>query len=194
MICKQEACRDARSVRPLRWECKSVYIGSCVRSILNVSPYASARVSVQGILKANSVVVETNTRSVLSGRTGRASLHASCLQIIFIIRLILKVKVLCSKVRVKVPTCIRITRHVSHIDNQRLTPYVSISAILHGNLTYFTVQYDPYYRAMWLILQRHSCYYAFQYPPRYSLSPPLEGSGGGSSHSSYTTPTVAKMG
>ena len=32
MICRQEVCRDARLVRPLRWECKSIYIGSCVRS------------------------------------------------------------------------------------------------------------------------------------------------------------------
>ena len=61
MIYKQEACRDARLVRPLRWECKSVYIGSCVRA---------------RDLKTNSMVVEANARSVLSGRTNRASLHA----------------------------------------------------------------------------------------------------------------------
>ena len=32
MICRQEACRDARLVRPLRWECKSIYIDPCVRA------------------------------------------------------------------------------------------------------------------------------------------------------------------
>ena len=69
---------------------------------------------------------------------------------------ILKVKVLCSKVKVKVPTCVRAIRHIRRVDYQRFTPCVSISAILHGNLTHFTAQYGPYYRAMWLILQRHS--------------------------------------
>ena len=69
---------------------------------------------------------------------------------------ILKVKVQYSKVKVRVPTCIRATCHIRRIDYQRLTPYVSISAILHDNLTHFTAQYGPYYRAMWLILQRHS--------------------------------------
>ena len=122
---------------------------------MNISQYASARVSVQGILKANSVVVGANAPSVLSGRTSRASLHASCLQTILIIGLIIKVKVQCSKVKVKVPTCIRATCHVRRIDYQRLTPCVAISTILHGNLTHFTVQYGPYYCAMWLILQRH---------------------------------------
>ena len=38
-----------------------------------------------------------------------------------------------------VPTCIRVTRHISHIDNQRLAPRVSISAILHRNLSHFTL-------------------------------------------------------
>ena len=90
------------------------------------------------------MVVETNARSVLSGRTDRASLHASCLQIILIIGLILKVKVQCSKVKVKVPTCVRVTRQVSHIDNQRLIPYVPITAILHDNLTHFTAQYGSF--------------------------------------------------
>ena len=102
------------------------------------------------------MVVEANARGVLSGRTARASLHASCLQIIFIIGLILKVKVQGSKVKVKVPTCIRTACHVRRIDYQRLIPYVAILAILHDNLTYFTVQYGPYYRAKWLRLQRHS--------------------------------------
>ena len=125
------------------------------------------------------MVVEANAPSVLSGRTSRASLHASCLQIIFIIGLIIKVKLQYSKFKVKVPTCIRTAFHIRHIDYQRLTPCVTISAILRPNLTHFTAQNGPYYRTMWLILQRHSCYYAFQYPPRYSLSPPLEGSGGG---------------
>ena len=46
-----------------------------------------------------------NARGLWSGRTSRASLHASCLQIIFIIGLILKVKLQCSKFKVKVPTC-----------------------------------------------------------------------------------------
>ena len=92
----------------------------------------------------------------LSGRTSRASLHASCLQIILIIGLILKVKLQCSKVKVKVPTCTRAACHVRRIDYQRLTPCVAISATLHGNLTHFTAQYGPYYRAMWLRLQRHS--------------------------------------
>ena len=47
----------------------------------------------------------TNARGLLRGRTSRASLHASCLQIIFIIGLILKVKLQCSKFKVKFPTC-----------------------------------------------------------------------------------------
>ena len=102
------------------------------------------------------MVVGANARGVLSGRTSRASLHASCLQTIFIIGLILKVKGQGSNFKVKVPTCTRATCHVGRIDYQRLTPCVPITAILHGNLTYFTVQYDPYYRAMWLRLQRHS--------------------------------------
>ncbi len=50
--------------------------GSCVRSVRNVSQYALVRAFPQGILKANSVVVEANARGVLSGRTSRASLHA----------------------------------------------------------------------------------------------------------------------
>ncbi|EHO68678.1 hypothetical protein HMPREF9944_01932 [Segatella maculosa OT 289] len=98
------------------------------------------------------MVVEANARSVLSGRTGRASLHASYLQIIFIIRLILKVKVQCSKVKVKVPTCVRVTRQVSHIDNQRLTPCVSITAISHDNLTHFIAQYGSFCTLKWLRL------------------------------------------
>ena len=69
---------------------------------------------------------------------------------------ILKVKVQCSKVKVKVPTCVRAIRHIRCIDYQRLTPCVAISTILHGNLAHFTAQYGSYYRAMWLILQRHS--------------------------------------
>ena len=85
----------------------------------------------------------------MSGRTSRASLHASCLQIIFIIRLILKVKVQCSKFKVKVPTCVRVTRHVGHIDNQRLTTCVPITAILHDNLTHFTAQYGPFRTLKW---------------------------------------------
>ena len=52
--------------------------------------------------------------------------------------LIIKVKGQGSKVKVKVPTCIRVTYHVSHIDNQRLTSCVSISPILHGNRSHFT--------------------------------------------------------
>ncbi len=86
-----------------------------------------------------------NARGLRSGRTSRASLHASCLQIIFIIGLFIKVKVQCSKVKVKVPTCVRVTRQVSHIDNQRLIPYVPIIAILHDNLTHFTAQYGSFH-------------------------------------------------
>ena len=66
---------------------------------------------------------------------------------------ILKVKVQCSKVKVKVPTCVRVTRHVSHIDNQRLTPCVPITAILHDNLTHFTAQYGSFHRAKWVRLK-----------------------------------------
>ena len=66
---------------------------------------------------------------------------------------ILKVKVQCSKVKVKVPTCVRITRHVSYIDNQRLTPCVPITAILHDNLTHFTAQYGSFHRAIWVRLK-----------------------------------------
>ena len=42
---------------------------------------------------------------IRSGRTDRASLHASCQQIILIKGLIIKVKVQCSNFKVKVPTC-----------------------------------------------------------------------------------------
>ena len=55
---------------------------------------------------------------------------------------IIKVKLQCSKFKVKVPTCIRVTRHVSHIDYQRLTPCVSISAISPRNMADFTAQYS----------------------------------------------------
>ena len=65
---------------------------------------------------------------------------------------IIKVKVQCSKVKVKVPTCVRVTHYVGHIDNQRLTPCVPITAILHDNLTHFTAQYDPFRTLKWLIL------------------------------------------
>ena len=66
---------------------------------------------------------------------------------------IIKVKAQCSKVKVKVPTCVRVTRHVSHIDNQRLTPCVPITAILHDNLTHFTAQYGPFRTLKWLRLR-----------------------------------------
>ena len=58
-----------------------------------------------------------------------------------------------SKFKVKVPTCIRVTRHVSHIDNQRLTPCVPISAILHDNLTHFTAQYGSFHLIKWVRLK-----------------------------------------
>ena len=140
-------------MRTLQEECKSGYIGSDVRAVENVSQYPLARAATQDKWQANSMVVGANAPSVLSGRTARASLHASCLQIIFIIGLILKVKVQGSKFKVKVPTCIRMTRHVSHIDNQRLTPCVPISAILHGNLTHFTFQYGSFPVTKWLRLR-----------------------------------------
>ena len=137
---------------------------------MNVSQYASARVSVQGILKANSVVVEANAHDIFE-RT-----HEPCVPTCLLLANhlhnktnpkgqssrfkvqglpILKVKVQYSKVKVRVPTCTRATCHVRRIDYQRLTPCVPITAILHGNLTHFTAQYGPYYRAMWLILQCH---------------------------------------
>ena len=111
------------------------------------------RASAQYEWQANSVVVEANARSVLRGRTSRASLHVSCLQIIFIIGLIIKVNVQSSKFKVKVPICVRVTRHVSHIDNQRLTTYVPITAILHDNLTHFTAQYGSFRTLKWLRLR-----------------------------------------
>ena len=40
MICRQEACRDARLVRLLNVKCKFRYIGSCVPLRLNVKQYA----------------------------------------------------------------------------------------------------------------------------------------------------------
>ena len=42
-------------------------------------------------------------------------------------------------------------RHLGRSDNQRLTLCVSISPILHGNLTHFAVQYGPFYRTIWLV-------------------------------------------
>ena len=66
---------------------------------------------------------------------------------------IIKVKVQGSKFKVKVPTCIRTTCHVRHIDNQRLTPFVPITAILHDNLTHFTAQYGPFRTLKWLRLR-----------------------------------------
>ena len=103
-----------------------------------------------------------NARGLLRGRTSRASLHASCLQIIFIIGLILKVKVQGSKFKVKVPTCIRVTYHVSHIDNQRLTSCVPITAILYDNLTHFTAQYGSFRTLKWLILRANMGHIAKQ--------------------------------
>jgi len=50
--------------------------GSCVRSVGNVSQYTLARASAQDEWQVNSMVVEANARSVLGGRTSRASLHA----------------------------------------------------------------------------------------------------------------------
>ena len=138
---------------------------------MNVSQYASARVSVQGILKANSAVIEANAHDIFE-RT-----HEPCVPTCLLLANhlhnktnpkgqssmfkvqglpILKFKGQCSKFKVKVPTCIRADSHVRHIHYQRLTPCVPIIAILYGNLTHFTAQYAPYYRAMWLILQRHS--------------------------------------
>ena len=67
------------------WRACNLHVGthgSCVRSIKNESEWYVC----------------------LDGRTSRASLHASCLQIILIIGLILKVKVQCSKFKAKVPT------------------------------------------------------------------------------------------
>ena len=40
MICRQEAWRDARAVRPLNVKCEFRYIGSCVPLRLNVKRYA----------------------------------------------------------------------------------------------------------------------------------------------------------
>ena len=45
-----------------------------------------------------------------------------------------------------VPTCIR-------IDNQWLIPCVSISAILHANLTHFTLQSHPFCALKWVRLE-----------------------------------------
>ena len=66
---------------------------------------------------------------------------------------IIKVKLQCSRSKAKVPTCVRVTHYVSHIDNQRLTPCVPISAILHDNLTHFTAQYGSFCTLKWLRLR-----------------------------------------
>ena len=164
MIYKQEACRDARFVRPLktprafasttmlfachsycadartyvywltflmerthepcvptclswlywcakwlRWQVARVHIGmhgSCVRSKRWVHSLQQPCYLLVIHLARTHEPMHIDLHSQRSGRTNRASLHASCLQIIFIIGLILKVKVQCLKVKVKVPTCL----------------------------------------------------------------------------------------
>ena len=96
---------------------------------------------------------KTHIHGWLNGRTDRASLHTSCQQSILIIRLIIKVNVQGSKVKVKVPTCVRATCHARRINYQRLTPYVPITAILHGNRSHFTAQYGSFHRAKWVRLK-----------------------------------------
>ena len=48
---------------------------------------------------------------------------------------------------------IQSARGIGHIDNQRLTPCVAISAILHDNLTHFTAQYGSFRTLKWLRLR-----------------------------------------
>ena len=52
---------------------------------------------------------------------------------------ILKVKVQCSKFKVKVPTCAQSILGSIHFDNQQLTACVPISAILVYKMSHFIV-------------------------------------------------------
>ena len=104
MICWQEACRDARLVRPFRFSVDSrgvdgvnkvivhAYVGThgpCVRFINHTIcfqfPWADAR-TVRPYMLQNMQLAHTcqlvYSPTMLGGRTNRASLHASCLQII----------------------------------------------------------------------------------------------------------------
>ena len=80
--------------------------GSCVRSKRWVHSLQQPCYLIVIYLARTHRPMYIDLHSQRNGRTDRASLHASCLQIIFIIRLILKVKVQCSMFKVKVPTCL----------------------------------------------------------------------------------------
>ena len=54
-----------------------------------------------------------------------------------------------------VPTCIRMEWSVAPVDNQRLETCVLILAILYGNHSYFTAQYNPYCTVKWVRLESH---------------------------------------
>ena len=52
-----------------------------------------------------------------------------------------------------VPTCNQTNRGIGHIDNQRLTPCISIPAILRCNFSHFTTQYGWDCALKWAMLQ-----------------------------------------
>ena len=127
----------------------------CVRSVGNVSQYTLARASEQGELQANSVVVGANARSILGGRTSRASLHTYCLQIIFIIRLILKVKVQCSKFKVCQSQRSKFNVQTSKSRSLHTLEQLTTWAALITNDLHLAFQSQPFHRATWLISPRN---------------------------------------
>ena len=90
-----------------------------------------------------------------NGSGGAVGTHGSCVRATRNNHLVPRLLVNCQLKRERthrpcVPTCIRVTRHVSHIDNQRLTYRIPMSAILACNMAHITAQSQPFHRTKWL--------------------------------------------